>query len=416
MRETIHSATIDLGDTTVSTLMAELTSAAGHEDPYPIYARLRELGAAVAGPDGAMIVTGYRECAALLREPRLHKNPGGLLVAAGFADWERRPALALMFKSMLMINPPEHTRLRGLVAAEFTARRVSALRPAVQQIADRLLDRLAAADGTIDFVDAIAFPFPVTVIGELLGVPAADRPMFRALVGEWSQVLELLHPPAVDRADRAATAIVGYFAELVAERRRRPRTDLISALATAGGSGAPPLSDEELIRTAALILAAGFETTTGLLSNGLVALLAHPAQADRLRHAPELAKPAVDELLRYDAPVQLIFGRTAVDHVVVGDVSLRAGQRVITVLGAANRDPSFFGSPDDLILERDEGIPLSFGAGIHHCLGAALARLEGQVLLPRLLARFPGLALAGPPTRRPGLTIRGHRSLPITLS
>ena len=412
MRETTHSVTADLGDTTVPGLMAELATPGGQADPYPIYDRLRELGDAATGPDDSLIVTGYRQCSALLREPRLRKNPGRLLTASGFPDWERRPALALMFKSMLMINPPEHTRLRGLVSREFTARRVAAMRPAVQAIADRLLNKL---DGTVDFVDAVAFPFPVNVIGELLGVPASDRPMFRALVDEWAQVLELLHPPAVERADAAATAIVRYFEELVAARRRRPQADLISALATATGDGDPPLSDEELIQTAALILAAGFETTTGLLTNALVALLAHPHQADRLRREPELAKPAVDELLRYDAPVQLIYGRSAIDHVVVGDLSLHAGQRVITILGAANRDPTFFTEPGELILDRDEGIPLSFGAGIHHCLGASLARLEGQVLLPRLLARFPRLELAGPAVRRAGLTIRGYRSLPVAL-
>ncbi len=162
-----------------------------------------------------------------------------------------------------------------------------------------------------------------------------------------------------------------------------------------------------------MILAAGFETTTGLLANGLVALLRHPAQADRLRREPALTKPAVEELLRYDAPVQMIYGRTAVDDIVVDDLPLRAGQRVITVLGAANRDPEMFTSPDELILDRHEGALLSFGAGIHHCLGAALARLEGQVMLPRLLRRFPGLRLAGEPRHRPGIAIHSYASLPI---
>ena len=167
--------------------------------------------------------------------------------------------------------------------------------------------------------------------------------------------------------------------------------------------------------TAALILAAGFETTTGLLANGLVALLDHPAEAERLRHRPELAKAAVDELLRYDAPVQMIYGRSAVDDLVVGDLALHAGQRVITVLGAANRDPRFFSDPNELRLDRDEGVPLSFGAGIHHCLGAALARLEGQIMFPRLLQRFPGLSLAGRPAHRLGLAIHSYNSMPVSL-
>jgi cytochrome P450 len=407
--ETTHTVTADLGDTAVADLMAELAAPAGQADPYPIYARLRRLGPALVGPDDALIVTGYRECSALLREPRLRKHPGRLLEASGFPDWRQRPALSLMFESMLMLNPPEHTRVRSHVAGVFTARRVTAMRPAVEAIADRLLDGLPSQ---IDFVQAVAFPFPVTVIGELLGVPVEDRPMFRGLVDEWAAVLEILNPPAVDRADTAAAAIIAYFGELVARRRAEPRDDLVSALA---GTGEPPLTDEEIIRTAALILAAGFETTTGLLANGLVALLDHPDQADRLRSEPDLARPAVDELLRYDAPVQMTYGRTAVDDLMVGDLALHAGQRVIGILGAGNRDPGVFTDPDRLILDRDQGIPLSFGAGIHHCLGAALARLEGQVMLPRLLRRFPQLRLAGPGARRKGNTLRSYASLPVVL-
>jgi cytochrome P450 len=412
MRETTHSLTTDLGDVSVVSLMAELASPSGEADPYPIYQRLRDLGDVVSGPDDSLIVTGYRHASALLRDHRLRKNPGRLLSASGFPDWEQRPALRLMFKSMLMTNPPEHTRLRGLVSRVFTARRIAELGPAVAAIADGLLDDLG---GTVDFVDVIAFPFPVTVIGELLGVPPADRRMFRGLVDEWATVLELLNPPAVDRADSAATAIVDYFEKLVAQRRAEPQDDLISALAAAGEDGERGLSDEELIRTAALILAAGFETTTGLLANGLLALTDHPAHLDRLRREPELAKSPVDELLRFDSPVQMIYGRTAVDDIVVGDIDLHPGQRVIAMLGAANRDPGFFSSPDELRLDRDEGVPLSFGAGIHHCLGAALARLEGQVMLPRLLRRFPKLAISGEPTRRPGLTLRSYSSLPVDL-
>lgn len=412
MLETTHTMTADLGDTTVPNLMAELSTSAGQADPYPIYARLRRLGPALAAPGDALIVTGYRECSALLREPRLRKNPGRLLEASGFPDWRDRPALSLMFESLLMTNPPDHTRVRGLVAREFTARRVAAMRPAVEAIADRLLDGLR---DEADFVQAVAFPFPVTVIGELLGVPAEDRAMFRELVDEWSTVLEILSPPAVDRADAAATAIITYFRNLAARRRVQPSDDLISALVNRAGADEPPLAEDELIRTAALILAAGFETTTGLLANGLVALLDHPEQAERLRTEPELAKSAVDELLRFDPPVQMTYGRTAVDDLVVGDVALHAGQRVMAVLGAANRDPSVFTDPDRLILDRDEGIPLSFGAGIHHCLGAALARLEGQVLLPRLLRRFPALRLTGPGERRPGNIVRGYASLPVAV-
>ncbi len=408
MRETFHSMTA-VSDS-VAALLAELATPAGQADPYPVYSRLRKVGDTVAGPDDSLIVTGYRDCSALLREPRLRKNPGRLLTVSGFPEWEQRPALRMMFRSMLMLNPPEHTRLRGLVSRVFTARRVAELRPAVEAIADRLCDQL---DETVDFIDAIAFPFPVAVIGELLGVPPEDRRRFRGLVNDWSMVLEIVNPPAVDRADEAATQIMAYFLELARRRREDPRDDLISALVSASDGDEHALTDEELVNTAALILAAGFETTTGLLANGLVALLRHPAQAERLCREPELAKPAVQELLRYDAPVQMIYGRTAVDDIVVGELSLCAGQRVITVLGAANRDPGMFTSPAELILDRHEGAMLSFGAGIHHCLGAALARLEGQVMLPKLLRRFPGLQLAGEPRHRPGIAIHSYASLPV---
>jgi cytochrome P450 len=411
MRETTHTMTILPGYRSAASLMAELSSPAGQADPYPVYRSLRALGDAVPGPDDSLVVTGYRECSALLREPRLRKRPGRLLTASGFPDWEQRPALRTMFTSILMLNPPEHTRLRGLVSRAFTTRRVAGLRPAVEAIARRLCDTLPES---FDFVDAVAFPFPVAVIGELLGVPEEDRAMFRNLVGEWSTVLEILNPLAVDRADAAAAAIVGYFHTLAARRRREPAGDLISALACPGDDGQPALSDDELVVLAALILAAGLETTSGLLANGLVALLAHPDQARRLAREPALARPAVEELLRYDSPVQLIYGRTSVDAVTVGGLDLHAGQRVITVLGAANRDPRVFSAADELVLDRDEAAPLSFGAGIHHCLGAALARLEGQVMLPMVLGRFPGLRLAGEPARRLGIAIHGYSGLPVT--
>ncbi|HEY2769965.1 MAG TPA: cytochrome P450 [Solirubrobacteraceae bacterium] len=409
-----------MSSATILELMGELGSPAGQADPYPVYERLRAMGDVVSGPDDALLVTGHRQCAALLRDNRLRKSPGRLLVAAGFPDWIERPALRMMFTSLLMINPPEHTRLRALVSREFTARRVSALRRPITAIAEELL---APLTGEVDFIDTIAFPFPVTVIGELLGIPAADRPMFQGLVHDWSSVLEILNPPAVEGADAAATRIRAYLSELAAERRAAPRDDLISALAAvstetadadADGDGA--LSDDELVTTAALILAAGFETTTGLLANGLLALLAHPAEADRLRHHPELAQSGVEELLRYDSPVQMIYGRSAVEEMTVGDLELHAGQRVITILGAGNRDPNVFEQPAELRLDRDEGGVLSFGAGIHHCLGAALARLEGQVMFPLLLERFPQLRLAGEPVHRPGIAIHSYMAMPVALA
>ncbi|HEY1712408.1 MAG TPA: cytochrome P450 [Solirubrobacteraceae bacterium] len=395
----------------IASLMGELATPGGQADPYPIYRRMHELGEAVTAPDDTVVVTGYQATSALIRDNRLRKSPGAVLAAAGYPDWEQRRSLRMLFGSMLMLNPPHHTRLRRLVSRSFTAQRVAGMREAITRIADELCDPLS---GDVEFVDAVAFPFSVTVIGELLGIPAVDRAMFQPLVREWTSVLEILNPLAVDSADAAAGQIQSYLHELVRERRARPADDLISAL-IAVEDDEHQLTEEELVTMAALILAAGFETTTGLLANGFLMLLQRPDQADRLRREPALARPAVEELLRYDPPVQILYGRTATEDMRVGELPVRAGQRLINLLGAANRDPRQFSEPDELRLDRDEGPGLSFGGGIHHCLGAALARLEVQVMLPMLLRRYPGACLAGEPMRRAGLMIRGYTSLPIAL-
>ena len=390
-------------------LLAALAKPEGRADPYPLYDRLRTLGPAVVTPDGSLVVTGYRECSALLRDHRLRKTPERMLAAAGYPHWRDRPSLRLMFTSILALDPPAHTRLRRLITAAFTARRVQGLRPAVERIAAQACEQVA---GQNDFVACFAFPMPVTVIGELLGIPVADRPMFQDLVRDWTAVLEVLTPLVVDRADAAASAIGGYLADLAAHRRVHPADDLLSALAAAAEAG-DKLTPEELVTMAALLLAAGFETTTGLLANGLVALLAHPSQARRLRDDAALAAPAVEELLRYDSPVQLAT-RSAPAGLDVAGLTTSDGQWVVALLGAGNRDPEAFNEPNRLILDRAGQPPLSFGGGIHYCLGAPLARLEAQIAFPALLSRFPRLALTGEPTYRDGLALHGPISLPVS--
>jgi len=399
------------GRETVGEVLTALAQPEGRADPYPLYERLRAIGPAATAPDGTLVVTGYRECSMLLRDHRLHKTPERRLEAAGFPQWRDRPALRLMFSSVMMLNPPAHTRLRRLVAACFTARRVAGLRPAVERIVAEACGQIA---GDSDFVTGFAIPLPVTVIGELLGIPAADRPMFAGLARDWSAVLDVLSPQAVDRADDAATVIAEYLADLAERRREQPGEDLISAMAAAGGGD--QLTADELVTMAALLLKAGSDTTTGLLSNGLAALLAHPDQAARLRAEPLLAIPAVEELLRYDSPVQILSGRCAPDDLTIAGFDLSDGQRVLVVLGAANRDAAVFSDPDRLILDRAQQAPLSFGGGIHYCLGAPLARLEAQVAFPALLTRFPQLALAGEPVRREreGAALHDYASLPIS--
>jgi cytochrome P450 len=390
----------------VSRLLAELTTLTGREDPYPRYHRLREISPLVRAEDGALVVTRHADCAAVVRDGRLGHMPTEMLGFIGLGDWAEHPALRLLFTSMLTLNPPDHTRLRRLVSSTFTARRVQALRPAIESMVGDLLDGLA---GDADFVPAFAFPLPVNVIGELLGVPPADRAQFQTLIGDWSRVLEVLSPEVLQKADPAAAAVRDYLSGLVAERRREPADDLISALVAAEEEG-DRLTEDELLTMAALLFAAGFETTTNLLSNGLVALLGNPAQTPSL-HADPAA--AVEELLRYDTSVQIVV-RVVYEDIELSGVPVDAGERVVAYLGAGNRDPERFTEPDRLDLARRDNAPLSFGGGIHYCLGAPLARLEAQVAFPALLRRFPALALNGEPTRRDSLTIRGYTALPIS--
>jgi len=388
-----------------SQLLAELTTMVGREDPYPRYQRLRTISPVVRADDGALVVTRYADCAAVVRDGRLGHLPANLLALLGLPDWAEHPALRHLFTSILTLNPPDHTRLRRLVSSTFTARRVQALEPAVESIVADLLDTFT---GEVDFIEAFAFPLPVNVIGELLGVPVPDRAQFQALVRDWSQVLDVMSPEVLATADPAAATVRAYLADLAATRRREPGPDLISALVAAEEEG-DRLSEDELLTMAGLLFAAGFETTTNLLANGLVALLRNPAQAGLLAVD---AAAAVEEFVRYDSPVQLV-SRVAYEPVELGGVTVDAGERVIAYLGAGNHDPERFDHPERLDLARADNAPLSFGGGIHYCLGAPLARLEARVAFPALLKRFPELALAGIPQRRDSLTIRGFTRLPV---
>jgi cytochrome P450 len=408
----------------VSTLLDELTRLTGREDPYPRYQRLREISPVVRADDGALVVTRHADCVAVTRHPQLGHMPSHMLEFVR-ADWADHPALHQLFTSILAINPPDHTRLRRLVSSSFTARRVQALQP---RIAEMVQDLLVRMDGEVDFIDAFAFPLPVNVIGELLGVPEPDRAQFQGLVRDWTQVLEVITPEVLATADPAAATIRQYLADLTEERRRKPSDDLISALVAAEEDG-EKLTEDELLTMAALLFAAGFETTTNLLANSLVALLRHPDQLELLRAAATASATsdasaasgasasvasAIEELLRFDTPVQLL-SRVAWDDVEIAGVPISGGERIVAYLGAGNRDPERFADPDRLDLTRADNAPLSFGGGIHYCLGAPLARLEAQIAIPALLARFPKLDLAGNPGRRDSLAIRGYTNLPISV-
>lgn len=373
------------------------------EDPYPLYRRLREVEPAYEGPMG-LVLSRYGDCVRMLRDQRLGK---------GFdPDHEARQVV-----SMLDLDPPEHTRQRRLVSRVFTPARVEALRPWVEGVVAGLVETMAEAR-EVDVMEVLAFPLPVTVIGELLGVPEADRAGFQPLVRDAAGTLELVvDEESAARARAAQATMADYFGDLLDERRARPRDDLLSALARAGERD-EALSEDEVVATASLLFGAGFETTTSLIGNGLLALLRHPDQMARLGGDPPaaLVASAVEELLRWDSPVQLD-GRVATEDVEVAGRQVPRGRFVLALLGGANRDPSRFRDPERLDLGRPDAGPISFGAGIHHCLGAGLARLEGQAVLGAVARRFACVELlADPPERRPGLTLRGLAHLPVRVT
>jgi cytochrome P450 len=380
-------------------------------DPYPIYAKLRA-EAEVHQHDGLgqAVAVSYRACSAVLRSPALQrvwtdKEPAGELAAFNL----------LHRNSMLETSPPRHTRLRRLVAAAFNRGHTERLRPTVQAVADRLVASLAdeiADTGTADLLHRLAGPLPIEVIAELLGVPGDDR----HLLQPWSNAIVKMYeygvaPAARLAAERAAAEFVEYLRSLVAVRRRKPGEDLISDLVAVTDGGV--LSPDELVGTAALLLMAGHEATVNVLGNGMLGMLTSRRQWQRLIDDPGLLPTAVEELIRYDAPLQ-IFERTAVVDVEIAGWRIAAGQKIAALLGAAARDPAVFTDPDHLDIGRQPNPHLGFGMGIHYCLGAPLARVEIQAALLALTRQLPGLRLAGEPVRRPEFAIRGLHTLPVT--
>ena len=366
-------------------------------DPYAVYRRLRDKDPVhrMRLVD-AWVLTRYEHADAMLRD---HRRFGA----------EDRRFHDSGLTTMLDIDPPDHTRLRSLVSRSFTPRSVSRWHERVQEIADRLLDAVADHD-RIDLVAALGYPLPVTVIAEMLGVPAEDMDRFEG----WSNDIALIVEPILTRRQvenvrRATEELFAYFETIVEARQREPRDDLVSALLAAEEEG-DRLTREELLSTMLLILVAGNETTRNLIGNGMLALLRHPDQLQRLREAPDLLDSTVDELLRYDSPVQLD-GRVVREDLEMGGKRLRAGQKVIALLGAANRDPAAFENPDALDIGRKERSHLSFGRGIHYCLGASLAVLEARIAFRGLIDRFPSIQLAAEPRYRDGIVLRGVESL-----
>jgi cytochrome P450 len=391
--------------------VARLMHPATKADPYPLYARLRPRGL-VRSSLGAFVTVDHATAASILRDRRFSSSP---VHQRGYRPRSYPPGdprAELPAADLLTMDPPDHTRVRRLVAGAFTPRTIAGLEPWIRELTTRLL---AAADGAagFDLVDALAFPLPIAVICHLLGVPADDQAQFRA----WGHDVAANLDPQMTVAERtqsraAEVALTGYLRNLVRERRASPDDTILSALIAAEDEG-EQLSSAEVVSTALLLLVAGFETTVNLIGNGTVALAGDPDSWGRLRQDPALVPAAIEEMLRYDSPVQLTF-RTATEDVEVGGATIAAGRSVLVCIGGANRDPGVFEQPDQFRVDRpDAGRHLSFSLGLHHCLGAALARLEGRIAIEELTRRYPALELAAPPTRRSMLVLRGFERVPV---
>jgi cytochrome P450 len=395
------------------------------EDPYPVYALLRASQPVLRFPlprteSGGCVVTRYDDVQTVIRDPRFSVDRRRSDFLQGNKD-VMPPALAQAIlgeqgglRSMLIIDPPDHTRVRGLVSKAFTPRHVARLRGHIQSICD---DLLAAAEGRgrMDVMTDLAAHLPAIVIAELLGVPPEDRLRFK----DWSTDLISVvgHPDptnAMTRFERGLDGLLSYLRDIIAARRREPRDDLISGM-IAAQEERDALTDAELLATSNLLLVAGHETTTNLIGNGLLALLRHPEATAFLRANPDRVPDAVEEMLRYDSPVQATVRVVSVP-VELGGQTLPPRSLVVAMIGAANRDPAVFTDPDRFDPTRTDNRHLSFGFGPHFCLGAPLARLEGEVVFRTLLARYPRLRLESEDLRhRPNFVLRGLLSLPIVL-
>ncbi|HKF35061.1 MAG TPA: cytochrome P450 [Jatrophihabitantaceae bacterium] len=390
------------------------------DNPFPLFAQVRELGAVheVTLADGhqAWLVVRYDAVRAALNDPRLSKDMHAALATGADLVAEGLPGPAFA-RHMLSVDPPDHTRLRRLVSGTFSPRRVEALRPRVQVIVDDLLDQIAAQgpESRVDLVAAYAFPLPFTVICELLGVPEPERDALgRGLAG---MLVPTSTPAQYARAKEASDGVVAMLGELVRTKQQQPGDDLVSGLINAR-DGEERLDNQELLSTIFQLIVAGHDTTTSLIGNGVVALLRNPDQLAQLRNDSASIAAAVEELLRYDAPVPHATFRYAIEPVTIGDVTIPAGAQVVIGLAAANRDPDRYANPELLDMDRAESRHLAFGHGIHHCLGAVLARMEGQLAIASLLARFPEFRLAVPVEELhwdhgDGLVLRGLAELPV---
>jgi len=384
------------------------------QDPHALYRRLRAEAPVTPvvmwGGVNAWLVTRYAEARALLNDPRLSKDRVG--AAALFPAGTAGPHGSVLNENMLLKDPPDHTRLRQLVVKAFTARTVDGLRPHIERIADELLDEMdaAAPDGAVDLMESFAGPLPIRVIGELLGVPSGDRDKFKTAVDP------ILTSTDADELRPALAALTSLLSNLIASKRAAPADDLLTALVEASEDG-DQLSEDELVAMAYLLILAGYETTVNLIANGILALLQNSAQLAALRAEPTLLPTAVEEFLRFESPLNLATVRFTTVAIRVGDIDIPENELVMIGLLGANHDGDRFGDPDRLDISRSPNPHLAFGHGIHYCVGAPLARLEGEIALGRLLARFDRITLDDNAILRyrESTLMRGLETFPVQL-
>lgn len=390
--------------------------------PYAIYARIRaEAPVHYAEAFDSFCITRYADVAAAFRDPRLSASRGGKF-GVGLSDEQRARILPLarnLSSWALLIDPPDHTRIRGLITKAFTPRVIARLREPIVELTKVLVDDAVARaeGGTIDVVRDLASPLPVIVIGDLLGLPRDDRHKLK----DWSDALAAFlgaGRPTLETAERASRGIVemeAYFREALAQRRRAPGEDLLSTLVAAEENGTF-LAEQELLSTCAMLLFGGHETTTNLIANAVHSLLSHPAELERLREAPDAIPNAIEEVLRFESPVQRM-GRIAKTDLEIGGVRIPAASRVYMFMGAAHRDPDEFADPDRLDVMRKDVRHFALGLGAHYCVGAALGRMEAHAALAELVRRFPLMERAyEEPAWHDNVTIRGPATLPVRIS
>ncbi|MBN1091151.1 cytochrome P450 [Blastococcus sp. TML/M2B] len=392
----------------------DLTDPAVVADPYPAFARARAQ-APVQWHEGLglWLAFTHAESNAVLRDRRLGR------IWQDKAPAERFESFNLIHRNAILeMEPPAHTRLRRLISSAFARGHVERLRPWVEELARTLVDELVERSGgsePVDLLAGMAEQLPVAVIAELLGVPEADRPLLRP----WSNAIVKMYEygrttETEDSAERAADEFVAYLRDLAAERRKDLGEDLVSHLVSMRDADGDKLTEDELVTTCILLLNAGHEATVNVSGNGTLALLRHPDQLQRLREDRALLPTAIEEFMRYDSPLQL-FERTATEDVEIGGVTVERGQKIAALLGAANRDPAVFDAPDTFDVGRTDNGHITFGAGIHFCIGAPLARVELQASFGALLDRTTTFELGGEPVRRPEFVIRGLETLPVVL-